>query len=59
MSSRQILFQCKQKMLEWSVLENIWLRRVAIDHQQEYKEDTDVELLEKIICNNLGSEENI
>lgn len=47
----------KQLMLEWSVSDNIWLRRVAIDFQQEYKDITDTELLTKIIQNNLGSNE--
>lgn len=47
----------KDTMLEWAIDENIWLRRVAIDFQQEYKEKTDAELLEKIIVLNLGTEE--
>lgn len=44
-------------MLEWSISDNIWLKRVAIDFQQEYKEKTNTELLEIIICNNMGSSE--
>ena len=44
-------------MLEWAVSDNIWLRRVAIDFQQEYKDDTNVDILEKIIVANLGSDE--
>ncbi len=44
-------------MLEWSVSDNMWLRRTAIDCQQEFKENTNTELLEKIVCNNLGSDE--
>lgn len=47
----------KNTMLEWATDDNIWLRRVAIDFQQEYKEDTDTELLEKIILLNLGTDE--
>lgn len=47
----------KAEMLMWAVSDNIWLRRVAIDFQQEYKEKTDKELLEKIIVMNLGSDE--
>lgn len=47
----------KQEMLIWSVSENLWLRRVAIDFQQKWKEETDQKLLESIICNNLGSRE--
>lgn len=44
-------------MLAWSKSENIWLRRVAILFQLKYKEKTDVDLLEKIICANFGSGE--
>ncbi|WP_195465114.1 DNA alkylation repair protein [Faecalispora jeddahensis] len=47
----------KEKMRKWSISENIWLRRVAIDFQQKYKEKTDSNLLEEIICNNLGTNE--
>jgi 3-methyladenine DNA glycosylase AlkD len=44
-------------MLEWSKAENIWLRRVSIDFQQKYKEQTNTALLEQILVNNLGSKE--
>ncbi|MDD4324172.1 MAG: DNA alkylation repair protein [Eubacteriales bacterium] len=44
-------------MLEWSLDEDFWLRRVAINHQRDRKEKTDTELLAQIICNNLGSDE--
>ena len=44
-------------LLEWSIDENIWLRRIAIDHQLLRKEKTDIELLEKILKNNLGQTE--
>lgn len=44
-------------MLSWSMDDNFWLRRVAIDHQLLYKEKTNTTLLEKIIVNNLGSKE--
>ncbi|MDR1679586.1 MAG: DNA alkylation repair protein [Prevotellaceae bacterium] len=44
-------------LLEWSVSENFWLRRIAIDHQLLRKEKTDTELLAKIIENNLGQKE--
>ena len=43
--------------LEWSIDENIWLRRIAIDHQLLRKEKTNTELLEKILKNNLGQAE--
>ena len=49
--------ELEKDMLEWSKSENIWLKRVAIDFQQEYKEKTNTELLEQIINNNLGSNE--
>lgn len=44
-------------LLAWSVDENIWLRRVAIDHQLLRKEKTDTDLLEQILVNNLGQKE--
>lgn len=44
-------------LLAWSTDDNIWLRRVAIDHQLLRKQRTDTALLEKIICNNLGQKE--
>lgn len=47
----------KNILLEWSVDENIWLRRVAIDHQLLRKDQTDTALLEQIIANNLGQRE--
>ena len=44
-------------LLAWSESENIWLRRVAIDHQLLRKARTDTALLEKILRNNLGQKE--
>lgn len=44
-------------MLQWSKDENFWIRRIAIDHQLCRKENTNTELLEKILVNNLGSDE--
>ena len=44
-------------LMAWSEDNNIWLRRIAIDHQLLRKEKTDTEMLEKIIANNLGSSE--
>lgn len=41
-------------LLAWSQSDNIWLRRVAIDHQLLRKEKTDTALLEQILRNNLG-----
>ncbi|MGN1170985.1 MAG: DNA alkylation repair protein [Lachnospiraceae bacterium] len=47
----------KNVLQEWSVDENLWLRRVAIDFQQRYKEKTDKEFLAITIIKNLGSNE--
>ena len=44
-------------LMEWSLDENIWLRRIVIDHQLLRKEKTDIELLEKILKNNLEQTE--
>ena len=44
-------------ILQWSLSDNIWLRRVAIDHQLLRKEKTDVQLMEKILLNNLDQPE--
>lgn len=44
-------------LLNWSLDENIWLRRIAIDHQILRKEKTNAELLEKIIINNFNQKE--
>ncbi len=44
-------------MLKWSKDKDFWVRRIAIDHQLIRKEKTNTELLEKIIVNNLGSNE--
>ena len=44
-------------ILQWSLSDNIWLRRVAIDHQLLRKEKTNVQLLEKILLHNLNQTE--
>ena len=44
-------------MLEWSLDDDFWVRRVAIDHQLCRKEKTNTELLEKILVNNFESDE--
>lgn len=44
-------------LLEWSLHDNFWLRRIAIDHQLLRKEKMNTELLEKIIVNNFGQTE--
>lgn len=47
----------KEKMLIWARDDNIWIRRVAIDYQQRFKEKTDTDILEKVIVLSLGSKE--
>lgn len=49
--------ETKSVMLDWSRDEDFWLRRLAIDHQLLRKEETDTELLEQILMNNLGQNE--
>ena len=49
--------QVTSVIVEWSTDENLWLRRVAIDHQLTRKDKTDPELLERIIVNNFGQTE--
>ena len=44
-------------ILQWSTDENIWLRRIAIDHQLLRKEKTNTTLLAQILDNNLGQSE--
>jgi 3-methyladenine DNA glycosylase AlkD len=44
-------------LLAWSLDDNFWLRRLAIDHQLARKEQTNVDLLERILVNNLGQTE--
>lgn len=44
-------------LLEWSLDDSIWLRRIAINHQRLRKHATDTKLLERIIKNNFGSSE--
>ncbi len=44
-------------MIQWSLDENLWLRRVAINHQMFRKEKMKEKLLEKILVNNLGKDE--
>jgi 3-methyladenine DNA glycosylase AlkD len=44
-------------LLEWSVDDDFWLRRIAVDHQLGRKDKTDAGLLELILVNNLGQSE--
>lgn len=47
----------KATILAWSLDEDFWIRRIAIDHQLKHKDRTDTELLAAIIRNNLGDTE--
>ncbi|MCY7073071.1 MULTISPECIES: DNA alkylation repair protein [Streptococcus] len=49
--------ELEERILQWSLSDNIWLRRVAIDHQLLRKEKTNVQLMEKILLNNLDQTE--
>lgn len=49
--------QVNEILLQWSQDENIWLRRIAINHQRGRKTETDTRLLEKIIVNNFGQKD--
>lgn len=44
-------------MLEWSTSDNLWVRRISINHQLCRKEKTNTELLKEILVNNFGSNE--
>jgi len=47
----------KPTLVEWSKDKDIWLRRIAIDHQLRFKAKTDTALLAEIIKNSFGSTE--
>ena len=47
----------KELMIQWSINDNMWLRRTSIIHQLLRKADTDTLLLKIILENNLGSNE--
>ncbi|MBQ3546345.1 MAG: DNA alkylation repair protein [Lachnospiraceae bacterium] len=47
----------KELMLEWSLNDNIWIKRTSIQHQLAYKGKTDTELLSEIIINCMGTDE--
>lgn len=44
-------------MIQWSQDDDMWFRRLAIDFQLAYKDQTNTDVLETIILNNLGSTE--
>lgn len=43
----------EEKILDLAVNDNFWLRRIAIGHQRRFKNETDTDLLSKIIRANL------
>ena len=47
----------KPLMLEWSLDDNIWIKRTSIEHQLAYKDKTDTNLLAQIIVNSFGTDE--
>lgn len=47
----------KKKLLDWSINDNIWIRRTAILYQLKYKKETNEKTLEQILVNNLGTKE--
>ena len=47
----------KDVMLDWSKDGNYWIRRIALQHQLQFKDKTDSVLLGKIITNNFGEAE--
>ena len=49
--------EINKTLIKWSKDKNIWLRRIAIDHQLLRKEKTNTELLSEIIENNLNGTE--
>ena len=49
--------ETKDFVRQWSLDEDFWLRRIAIDHQLIRKELTDTDLLAEVICNNFGQTE--
>ncbi|KOF56367.1 DNA alkylation repair protein [Clostridium sp. DMHC 10] len=44
-------------ILKWIDCDNIWLKRVAIDFQLQYKDKTDVDILRKAILSNCNTDE--
>lgn len=47
----------KSVILKWIYSDNIWLKRVAIDFQLKYKENTDIDILSKAILVNCNTDE--
>ncbi|MDD4578833.1 MAG: DNA alkylation repair protein, partial [Anaerolineaceae bacterium] len=49
--------ELEQLMVTWSLDENLWIRRTAIEHQLAMKNETNTELMETILTNNFGTKE--
>lgn len=49
--------EINKTLINWSLDNNFWLRRIAIDHQLLRKEKTNTYLLEQIIVNNFNQSE--
>lgn len=49
--------EADERMIQWSLNQNFWLRRIAINHQMLRKEKMKEDLLEEILDNNLGQDE--
>jgi 3-methyladenine DNA glycosylase AlkD len=41
----------------WTMSDNIWLKRISIDYQLQYKEKTDTQMLSHAILTNVGTKE--
>ncbi len=44
-------------ILKWIYSDNIWLKRVSIDFQLQYKDKTDIDILSKAILSNCHTDE--
>ncbi|MCL2529626.1 MAG: DNA alkylation repair protein [Coriobacteriia bacterium] len=49
--------ELKKLMIAWSLDDNLWIRRIAINHQLQHKDKTDTALFEQILVNNFGQNE--
>lgn len=49
--------ELKETLVEWSLSDNIWLKRTSIINQLGMKDQTDLLLLERTIVNNFNSKE--
>lgn len=49
--------ELKEKILKLSNDDNMWLKRISINYQQQYKDRTNTKYLEQAIMNNINSKE--